>query len=137
MPSDSSFLGTGWGFPPSFSAQGSEVTLVSGAEDVFQSLRILFGTSLGERVMSDDYGCDLASKLFEEISQGLINELTALITDAVLSYEPRIDLDELNINESEEEPGLLLINVRYTIRATNSRYNMVYPFYLNEAASQV
>ena len=133
MSSDQSFLGTGWSFPPAFTKGGADVEMVSGAEDIQQSLQILLSTRLGERVMQDEFGCDLHGFLFEEVSQSLINSLTGLISDAILYHEPRINLERLDIAESETEPGLLLIQIDYTIRSTNSRFNMVYPFYINEA----
>jgi uncharacterized protein len=134
MPEDQSFLGTGWSFPPTFTAGGSNVELVSGPEDIHQSLQILLSTRLGERVMQDEFGCDLNNVLFEEMDQGLVNTLTSLISDAILYHEARITLDKLDVSESETEQGLLLIRLEYTIRSTNSRFNMVYPFYINEAA---
>ncbi len=133
MSTDQSFLGTGWSFPPTFTEGGADVETVSGADDIHQSLQILLSTRLGERVMQDEFGCDLDSVLFEEIDQGLINRLTSLMTDAILYHEPRITLDRIDISASEAEPGLLLISLDYTIRSTNSRFNMVYPFYLSEA----
>lgn len=135
MQVDRSFLGTGWRFPPSFARGGADVETVSGPEDIHQSLQILFATQLGERVMQDEFGCDLNGFLFEEIDQGLINSLTAMISDAILYHEPRITKDRLEIAESASEQGLLLISIDYTIKSTNSRYNMVYPFYLNEAGT--
>lgn len=135
MQNDQSFLGTGWSFPPSFTQGGGEVEMVSGPEDIHQSLQVLFATQLGERVMQDEFGCDLNSFLFEEIDQGLINSLTGMISDAILYHEPRITMDRLEITGSASEQGLLLISIDYTIRSTNSRYNMVYPFYLNEATT--
>ncbi len=135
MQNDRSFLGTGWSFPPSFTQGGGEVEMVSGPEDIHQSLQVLFATQLGERVMQDEFGCDLNGFLFEEIDQGLINSLTGIISDAILYHEPRITMDRLEITGSASEPGLLLISIDYTIKSTNSRYNMVYPFYLNEATT--
>jgi uncharacterized protein len=135
MLPDSSFLGTGWSFPPTFHRGGAQVAMVSGAEDIYQSLYILLSTRLGERVMQDQFGCALSNVIFEEIDQGLINSLTSGISDAILYYEPRITLDRLDVAESAEEPGLLLISLEYTIRSTNSRFNMVYPFYVNEATT--
>lgn len=129
---DQEFLGIGWAFPPTFTPGGAEVNMVSGAADIHESLQILFSTSLGERVMRDDYGCDLQTLLFEEIDQNLLNALNSLISNAILYHEPRIKLDKLDIAESEDEPGLLLISLEYTIRSTNSRFNMVYPFYIYE-----
>lgn len=134
MP-EPSFLGIGWSFPPTFTPGGAEVELVSGADDIHQSLQILLSTRLGERVMHEDFGCDLHRVLFEEIDQGLVNALTNTISDAILYHEPRITLNQLDVSESESQQGLLLISLDYTIRGTNSRFNMIYPFYVNEAIS--
>lgn len=109
--------------------------MVSDADDIHQSLQILLSTSLAERVMQDAFGCDLNRILFEPIDQRLINTVTDLVSDSILYYEPRIKLDGLDLSESEAEPGLLLIGIEYTVRSTNSRYNMVFPFYLNEATT--
>ena len=135
MSKGNAFLGTGWSFPPSFAASGSDVDVVTGVEDIEQSLAILLSTQRGERVMQDDFGCDLSEFLFGEISQGLIGRVRSFIEDAILYNEPRIALNGVEVSESGAEAGLLLISIDYTIRATNSRYNMVYPFYLTEAAS--
>ncbi len=134
MP-EPSFLGTGWSFPPTFTPGGAEVELVSGTDDIHQSLQILLSTRLGERVMHEDFGCDLHYVLFEEIDQSLVNTLTSIISDAILYHEPRIILNQLDVSESQSQQGLLLISLNYTIRGTNSRFNMVYPFYINEATS--
>ena len=135
MRNEPSFLGTGWSFPPSFTLGGADVDMVSGPEDIHQSLQILLSTQLGERVMQDEFGCDLTRFLFEEIDRALINSLTGLISDAILYHEPRIQLERLDVSERQTTPGMLLITLDYTVRGTNSRYNMVYPFYLNEAAT--
>lgn len=127
------FLGTGWSFPPSFSAGGAELELVSGAEDVHQSLQILLATRLGERVMHEGYGCNLDAAMFEEVDQALINRLSSMVSDAILYHEPRVDLLGLELRQDADEPGLLLIRLDYRVPETNSRFNMVYPFYLDEA----
>ena len=131
--SDPSFLGRGWAFPPSFSAGGADVEVVSGVEDIEQSLRILLGTWPGERVMQETFGCDLASLTFEELDQRLINTLERLITDAVIEHEPRVKVNRIDVVRSASGPSAVFITVHYTVRGTNSRYNMVFPFYLTEA----
>jgi phage baseplate assembly protein W len=131
------FLGIGWSFPPTFDDQGAAVEMVAGAEDISQSLQILFSTAPGERVMQESYGCDLQSLLFEEADTSLSNRITVMITDAILFHEPRITVDQLNVSRSPADPGLLLIALFYTIKSTNSRYNMVFPYYINEATSVV
>jgi hypothetical protein len=134
---DAPFLGEGWSFPPTFRRGGAEVAMVSGSTDIHQSLHILLTTRLGERVLQDDFGCALDMVVFEEIDQGLINTLNYTIADAILYHEPRITLDELDVSESPDEPGLLRISLTYTIRGTNSRFNMVYPFSIHKAAPGV
>ena len=135
MSDTASFLGRGWSFPPSFSRGGGEVSLISGAEDIHQSLQILLSTQPGERLMQDNYGCDLNGFVFEEIDQGLRNTMRRIISDAILYHEPRIKLEGLTVSESEAERGVLLISIDYTVRGTNSRYNMVFPFYIDEASA--
>lgn len=134
MDSEPSFLGTGWSFPPSFTRGGSDVAMVSGTEDIHQSLSILLSTQPGERILQDNFGCDLNGILFEEMGQGLVNTISGLISDAVLYHESRIRLDGIDVRESGTEQGLLLIRIDYTVPATNSRFNMVYPFHINEAS---
>jgi hypothetical protein len=131
---ETSFLGKGWSFPPSFSQNGRDVQRVSEHQDIQQSLFILLSTAQNERIMREDFGCDLQRFMFEEVSQSLVNSLTALITDAVLYYETRIKLNNVLVDESDKVEGLLTINIDYTVRSTNSRFNLVYPFYLNEAS---
>jgi hypothetical protein len=109
--------------------------MVAGAADIEQSLQILLATDLGERVMQEEFGCDLHSALFAEIDQDLLNTLHTLISDAILHHEPRIALDDLTIVESASQAGLLQISLAYTVRSTNSRFNLVYPFYINEATT--
>ncbi len=130
---DQSFLGVGWHFPPAFTKGGDQVEMVDGIEDIHQSLQILLSTRLGERIMQADFGCNLDVMLFEERNQSLVNTVTSLVSDAIVYHEPRISLESLDVSESESEQGLLLISIEYTVRSTNSRFNMVYPFYINEA----
>ena len=137
MDINEAFLGRGWSFPPEFYAGGAEVEMVDGEEDIRQSLHILLSTSMGERIMFSSYGCDLGRYLFAEIDQGLVNELTDIITDAILTNEPRIQTDHVEINQHDSVTGLLLISIDYTVRSTNNRYNLVYPFYINEASVPV
>jgi uncharacterized protein len=134
MAVDQSFLGRGWAFPPSFSSGGADVEMVSGSEDVHQSLQILLATVPGQRLMQELFGCDMQRLVFEELDQGLINTVTGMVTNSILDYEPRVDLNGVEVNQSDAEDGLLLISIDYTIRGTNARYNMVYPFYLKEAS---
>ncbi|MEM7370301.1 MAG: GPW/gp25 family protein [Bacteroidota bacterium] len=134
MSDSKSFLGTGWSFPPSFSPGGASLEMVSDIKDIQQSLEILFGTRLGERIMQEDYGSSLIDYQFEEVSSFVINRLQHMIEEAILYHEARITLNTLNIRQDDTIDGLLLIQLDFSIPASNSRYNMVYPFYLNESS---
>lgn len=129
----SSFLGSGWSFPPDFGA-GNDVVMTDGQADIEGSLRILFGTAAGERFLVPGYGLDMHDLQFESISTGLRNALRDRIKLAILMFEPRITLISLAV-ESPEYPhdGVLYIALEYAIRATNSRHNLVYPFYVGDA----
>ena len=131
---DNSFLGTGWAFPPSFEARTGGATLVSAEEDIRQSLRILFGTRPGERVMQPTYGCDLKSMVFEEITDSTVTDIKDIIERAVLFFEVRITLHAIEIDESDWLDGVLRLVLDYTIRTTNTRSNLVFPLYLREGS---
>lgn len=131
--SEPTFLGRGWAFPPVFSAGGADVEMASGTTDIEQSLQILLGTSPGERVMQEAFGCDMQSLKFEMIDQRLINTVQRLVKGAILDHEPRIKLDRVDVTKSVAGPSAILISIRYIVKGTNSRFNMVFPFYLTEA----
>ena len=133
MPDSAGFLGRGWAFPPAFAAGGADVAMVEAEDDIEQSLAILLSTRRGERVMLPGFGCDLNEFLFAEITPSLVGQVRELVTNAILDYEPRVRLEAVDVSDEQAGNGLLLITVDYTVKATNSRYNLVYPFYLREA----
>lgn len=127
------FLGRGWGFPPTFNPQIPGVEMLEKEADIASSLEILISTALGERVMLPEYGCNLEDFLFEALNTTTKTLIADLIQTAIIHHEPRIDAGKVKINEENELQGIVLIEIEYTIRITNSRYNFVYPFYRQEA----
>jgi phage baseplate assembly protein W len=130
--SDIRFLGRGWAFPPAFDPRTRGALMVSQVEDVEESLRILFSTNPGERVMQPGYGCGLQRMVFENLNESALTELRSLIEKAVLFFEMRITLESVSFDSDDAMEGLLRIHLRYTIRTTNTRHNLVYPLYLQE-----
>jgi phage baseplate assembly protein W len=128
---DKSFLGTGWGFPPAFRLQGRQIhaRMAREEDDIRESLRILLATSPGERVMQPDYGCGLRSKVFEHLDESAVTEIKDIVQRAVLFHEARITLNEVQVDTAEWGEGRLALILDYTVRSTNTRTNMVYPFY--------
>ncbi len=131
MEKDVSFLGIGWGFPPEFSKRGA-VNMVSAEEDIRQSLRIILATNLGERVMQPSFGCGIKSQIYENINESTLTVLKDLISRAILFYEPRVKLEEIDTDRSQAYEGRLDFRISYSIIATNTRHNIVYPYYLRE-----
>lgn len=127
-----SFLGRGWAFPPSFHGSTAPVSMISEEEDIEQSLHILLSTRMGERLMRPDYGVDLYSLVFHNMDLTARTQLKEAIQRAVLYYEPRITLNDVVFDVSEERNGVLRVCLEYTVRLTNTRGNLVYPYYYEE-----
>lgn len=134
MAIEKSFLGRGWGFPPEFKKETKAVKMLEDETDIESSLEILLSTRLGERIMVPDYGCNLEELVFSPLNLSVKTYIIDLIKTAILYHEPRIDAKKIQIDPTDELNGVLLINIDYIIRSTNSRRNMVYPFYIEEGS---
>ena len=127
-----SFLGTGWSFPPAFTKASSQVEMLSDEADIQSSLEILLSTRRGERVMQHKYGCNLDEMLFEPLTTTFKTYIQDMIKTAILYFEPRIDAKKIELDDSREAEGVVLVVIEYVVRSTNSRFNYVYPFYKSE-----
>lgn len=132
MDNQHSFLGRGWSFPPAFSKSEKEVQMLEGEADVQSSIEIILSTELGERVMLPGFGWKRDRWLFESLSTTTATVMQKEIQTALLVYEPRIDINEVTLQPDQGLEGKVNIVVDYTVRSTNTRYNLVYPFYLTE-----
>ena len=137
MPKDfinDDFLGRGWSFPPTFNAQLQAVEMTEKKEDIERSLQILLTTTIGERIMQPKYGCNLEQLLFESLDTTTKALIKDKVKTAILYFESRIEVKKIELNSANELEGELLIEIEYVVRATNSRYNFVFPYYRNEAS---
>ena len=125
---DPGFLGRGWSFPPRFSATTGRVVQVEAEEDIVESLRILFSTRPGERVMHPRYGCRLHDLVFEPMDDETEAAIETAIARAILFFEPRIELEDVSVETRDWLEGHLAIQRVYRVRTTNTRHNIVYPF---------
>jgi uncharacterized protein len=128
-----SFLGRGWSFPPVFSKQSGGVLMTSDEEDIKKSLEILLSTAIGERFLQPRYGCNLDEYVFEPFNATLSTEIRLTVKDAIEKFEPRLRLLAVRLDTGLMNEGRVDIAVEYQIVTTNSRFNLVYPFYINEA----
>lgn len=129
------FLGRGWAFPPRFDFEKNTPQMVEEEEDIRESLRIILSTARGERWMNPKFGCDLSSLVFDSIDSLLINRIKDAIGTAILNFEPRITLNEIDVDVSKGFDGMIVIALDYTIRKINVRSNIVYPFYFREGTN--
>ncbi|MFD0705877.1 GPW/gp25 family protein [Photorhabdus akhurstii] len=117
--------GRGWAFPLQFSIQDNAhseistgVQMAAGAENVRQSMKILFLTEPGERIMREDYGCGLNDYLFANINDALIAEIQTRIEERVLRYEPRAEITMIQVNQRTDLPNTLHVQVTYALRGS-------------------
>jgi phage baseplate assembly protein W len=128
---DKAFLGRGWGFPIQPDTAG-EITMVAFEEDIRQAIQLILGTAQGERVMRPDFGAGLHALVFEPINTTTRALVRHRVEEALITWEPRIDTITVEV-KADPPLGRLMIDIHYRVRATNTFYNLVYPFYLLEA----
>lgn len=131
--SEASFTGQGWRFPITFNADEASVEMVSGPEDIEQSLLILLDTLPGERVTNLSFGCRAKDKIFDPIDGRFASLAEEAIKDAVSYFEPRIAVEQVQLNFEKRMEGRVTLTLSYVVRQTNSRHNLVHPFSLLEA----
>lgn len=132
---DKSFLGKGWSFPPEFRKTSDPTAMIKEDTDIRQSLEILLRTQPGTYVHQYDYGCGLNEFVFEEMSVTTQTLMRDKIENAILNFEPRITLNNLLFDLQQAHQGVMLIEIDYTVRRTNRRDNLVFPFYLREGTN--
>lgn len=134
MASESDFLGIGWRFPPEFEP-GTGAVMSHGERDIRESLEILFQTTVGERFLHPKFGLDMHDLVFEPVNMTMTALLEDRVRIAILIYEPRIELLSLRIRTADAGiAGQALLEVECRVRTTNSRFNLVHPFYSIDAS---
>ena len=137
---DRAFLGRGWSFPPTFLRQAAggrergRVEMLEHEADIVSSLHILLSTARGERIMVPQYGCNMDELVFASLDTRTRTLMADKIESAILYHEPRIDLERVQLDEDPVATleGRVLIGVIYRVKATNSRFNFVFPYYRDE-----
>jgi phage baseplate assembly protein W len=129
------FLGRGWSYLVKPSADAADVALSEHEEDVRQAVRIILETGRGERVMRPDFGAGLDDFLFEPINTTTLALIRHRVDEALTVWEPRIRVQTIDVAANPAEPGRIDIEIDYSIRSTNTFYNLVYPFYIQEGGA--
>lgn len=126
-------LGAGWAFP--VTPANGRLRYARWEEDIEQAIRIILLTARNERVMQPDFGAGLPNFVFEPNSPQTRRAIEEDVRRALIDWEPRIELQAVRVDADEVTPNLLLIHVDFLVRATNTFYNRVYPFYLAEGGA--
>ena len=126
------FLGKGWQFPVALDGVGA-ISVAEYEESVRQSIWVILGTAKGERLMRPDFGCGIYDMVFGVNSSTTASEAAEEVRDALVSFEPRIDVLGVEVT-SGGDGEVLYVSIDYQIRATNTVFNLVYPFYLEGSA---
>jgi phage baseplate assembly protein W len=124
------FLGKGWPFP--LKPVNGRLQYVKYEEDIEQAIRIILLTEQGERAMLPQFGAGVRNYVFEPNSPATHRSIEEKIRHALVDWEPRINLERVEAVADDNNPNLLLVHIDYLVRATNTFYNRVYPFYLFE-----
>jgi phage baseplate assembly protein W len=131
---DSSFLGTGWSFPPVFDRASLQLQCTSGVANIAQSIELLLNTPRGSRALLPDFGCNLSQYVFRRLDAALQEEIVQSVTTTLLNDEPRIDVEKVEVSTSADG-STMLVQISYIARSTNSRHNHVIPFAMFEGSN--
>ena len=124
------FLGRGWSIPVALDPITGLVAFAEYQEDIRQAIRIIVETAPGERVMRPDFGCGIHDLVFGVNNATTATAVTRAVREALATWEPRIDVLDAYAAPDPSNPSVLVIEINYQVRSTNSRFNLVYPFYL-------
>src|SRR5688572_24640530 len=127
------YLGVGWKFPLQVTPGGT-IAQARFEQRIEESIYLVLSTAKGERVMLPDFGCGIHELVFAPNSPGTRSLIVQQVRRALQTWEPRIDVLDVAVDDSPGQPTLLLIRVGYRIRANNALGNLVYPFYLREGS---
>ena len=128
------FLGRGLKFPLQVDPRTGKISMVSHEDDIREAIEIIVRTMQGERVMRPEFGSNVMDYVFAPSSSTMQQSLVHEIRDQLLYQEPRITDVEAKCREVSEQTGALMVEIEYTVRSTNNRYNHVYPFYVTEGS---
>ncbi|MCX2732789.1 GPW/gp25 family protein [Saccharopolyspora sp. NFXS83] len=122
------FIGRGWGFPLRVSATGG-IGLVEREQEIEEAIRLVLGTAPGERPMRPEFGCGVHDYVFAPADGATAGRIAYEVRSALHRWEPRIEVTDVVVAADDDEEGVLYIDVHYTLRSTNDRRNLVFPFY--------
>jgi uncharacterized protein len=134
------FLGSGWSFPVEIAVTpegGGRIVPAAYEERVRQAIWLILGTARGERITRPDFGCGIHDLVFSVDIAATRAAITDAVREALVRWEPRIDLLDVDVRSDPGDATGLLIGIHYRVRSTNNMFNLVYPFYLDRRGADV
>lgn len=135
MDSGKAFLGRGFSFPLSIDPKTGKFSMSEGERDIREAIMLILKTGRGERVMRPGWGTDTRDYVFDVSDNSLYARIAHDVTRDITLGEPRIHSVSVSCRASGVS-GRLDIEIGYTVRATNNRYNLVFPFYITEGGEK-
>ena len=129
------FLGKGWSFPPVFDKLSLGVRMEENEQDIESSIRLILNTYPGERLTQPDFGCSLYRMSFENVDKGSVAQIGEIVRVALLNFEPRILFEKVEFVEHNVNEGIVILRLIYTVIITNTRSNIVFPYYILEGTN--
>jgi uncharacterized protein len=123
------FIGRGWAFPVRASATGG-IAMVTREQEIDESIRLILGTAYGERPMRPEFGCGIHEYVFAPADSTTAGLIAYEVRASLRRWEPRIEVDDVDVSIAPDDPTTLFIDIRYRIRSTNDPRNLVFPFYM-------
>jgi uncharacterized protein len=123
------FIGRGWAFPLRTDATGG-IALVTREREIEEAIRLVLGTTPGERPMRPEFGCRIHDYVFASADGATASAIAAEVREALLLWEPRVEVEDVVVTFDARDAGVMYIDIRYSIRRTNDRRNLVFPFYV-------
>jgi phage baseplate assembly protein W len=125
------FLGTGWKYPVRVNPRGG-LSFSSAEQKIQESIWLILATAPGERQMRPTFGCGIHAYVFAPNNPATHGHIAHEVRQALTDWEPRIDLQQVQVDAAQGQANLMLIRVDYRIRSTNVVQNLVYPFFIRE-----
>jgi phage baseplate assembly protein W len=123
------FIGAGWSYPLGADPTG-RVALVTREREIEQSIRLILGTSIGERPMRPDFGCRIHDHVFGPANSATAGQIAYDVREALERWEPRIDVNDVVVSFDQISDGRVHIDIGYSARGLNDPRNLVFPFYV-------
>jgi phage baseplate assembly protein W len=130
------FIGNGWAFPLRTDPTGS-MALVRREREIEESIRLILGTSPGERPMRPEFGCRIHDYVFAPADSETASRIASDVRVALERWEPRIELQRVTVSPDPDDQTVLYIDVSYSLGTSNDPRNLVFPFYVIPAEPPV